>query len=245
MDPEHPSPAGSRGQTPRAAAGEAATSDAGRDSEADQAPGGAAIRPRKRTLSSILTEIGQDTSRTDVTVDDLIAILGGRGRAGLMLLFALPNVLPAPPGLSGVLGLPLLYLSVQLMLGRVPWLPGFIGDRSMPRDRFAQLVARLGPWLARAERLLRPRWSLLVSHGAERVLGAICLVLAAVLALPIPFGNMLPAFAICLIALGILERDGVWVAAGTVVGAGALLLVAGIVYALVKSAIFILVNAFA
>jgi hypothetical protein len=162
-----------------------------------------------------------------------------------MLLFALPNVLPAPPGLSGVLGLPLLYLSVQLMLGRVPWLPAFIGDRSMPRDRFALLVTRLGPWLARAERLLRPRWSLLVSHGAERVLGALCLVLAAVLALPIPFGNMLPAFAICLIALGILERDGVWVAAGTVVGLGALLLVAGVVYALVKSAIFILMNAFA
>ena len=125
-----------------------------------------------------------------------------------MLLFALPNVLPAPPGLSGVLGLPLLYLSVQMMLGRVPWLPGFIGDRAMPRDRFAQLVERLGPLLARAERLLRPRWSILVSHGAERVLGALCLVLAAVLALPIPFGNMLPAFAICLIALGILERDG-------------------------------------
>jgi hypothetical protein len=201
-------------------------------------------RPRRKKLSEILNEIGSDTSRQVVAVDDLIALLGGRGRAGLMLLFALPNVLPAPPGLSGVLGLPLLYLSVQMMLGRVPWLPGFIGDRAMPRDRFAQLVDRLGPVLARAERLLRPRWSLLVSHGAERVLGALCLVLAAVLALPIPFGNMLPAFAICLIALGILERDGVWVAVGSVVGIGSLLLVAGVVYALVKSAIFILVNAF-
>ena len=202
-------------------------------------------RPRRKKLSEILTEIGGDASRQVVAVDDLIALLGGRGRAGLMLLFALPNVLPAPPGLSGVLGLPLLYLSVQMMLGRVPWLPGFIGDRAMPRDRFAQLVERLGPLLARAERLLRPRWSLLVSHGAERVLGALCLVLAAVLALPIPFGNMLPAFAICLIALGILERDGVWVAVGSAVGLGALILVAGVVYALVKSAIFILVNAFA
>ena len=154
-------------------------------------------------------------------------------------------MLPAPPGLSGVLGLPLLYLSVQMMLGRVPWLPSFIGDRSMPRDRFAQLVERLGPWLARAERLLRPRWSLLVSHRAERVLGALCLILAAVLALPIPFGNMLPALAICLLALGILERDGVWVAAGMVVGVASIFLVAGVVYALAKSAIFILLNAFA
>ncbi len=202
-------------------------------------------KPPRKTLSQILTEIGRDPARDVVAVDDLIAHLGGRGRAGLILIFAFPNVLPAPPGLSGVLGLPLLYLSVQMMLGRLPWLPGFIGDRSMPRERFAQLMERLGPWLGRAERLLRPRWSLLVSHGAERVLGALCLVLAAVLALPIPFGNILPAFAICLIALGILERDGVWVAAGTVVGLGSLLLVAGVVYALAKSAIFILLNAFA
>jgi hypothetical protein len=239
MDPEDTSPAGKAGAL-QSASPEGMPDDLA--AEGDDRRGG---RPRRKKLSEILTEIGKDTSRQEVAVDDLIALLGGRGRAGLMLLFALPNVLPAPPGLSGVLGLPLLYLSVQMMLGRVPWLPGFIGDRSMPRDRFAQLVERLGPVLARAERLLRPRWSLLVSHGAERVLGALCLVLAAVLALPIPFGNMLPAFAICLIALGILERDGVWVAVGTVVGLGALLLVAGVVYALARSAIFILVNAFA
>jgi hypothetical protein len=237
MDSDDTTPAGTPG------AARPGDGDDGLDKLAPDAEGRRG-RPRRKKLSEILTEIGTDTSRQVVAVDDLIALLGGRGRAGLMLLFALPNVLPAPPGLSGVLGLPLLYLSVQMMLGRVPWLPGFIGDRAMPRDRFAQLVDRLGPVLARAERLLRPRWSLLVSHGAERVLGALCLVLAAVLALPIPFGNMLPAFAICLIALGILERDGVWVAVGSVIGIGSLLLVAGVVYALVKSAIFILVNAF-
>jgi hypothetical protein len=240
MDPDHTSPPGRPASPPVVAH---PTGDAASDEEDRR--NGAPGKLRRKTLSEILTAIGQDTSREYIAVDDLIALLGGRGRAALILLFALPNVLPAPPGVSGVLGLPLLYLSVQMMLGRVPWLPAVIGGRSMPRDRFAQLVESLGPWLARAERLLHPRWSLLVSHGAEHVLGAICLVLAAVLALPIPFGNMLPAFAISLIALGILERDGVWVAAGTIVGIGALLLVAGVVYALVKSAIFILLNAFA
>jgi hypothetical protein len=241
MEPDQTSRSGRPASLPQD--GASATDGAGHEGEDRR--GGAPGRPGRKTLSRILTEIGEDPSRDEVAVEDLVVILGGRGKAGLMLLFALPNVLPAPPGLSGVLGLPLLYLSFQMMLGRVPWLPGIIGDRSMPRDRFAQLVERLGPWLSRAERLLLPRWSPLVSHGAERVLGALCLVLAAVLALPIPFGNMLPAFAICLIALGILERDGVWVAIGTVVGTGALLLVAGVVYAIVKAAIFILLNAFA
>lgn len=202
-------------------------------------------RPPTKTLSTVLTEIAKDTSREFIAINDLIDLLGGRGRAALILIFAFPNVLPAPPGLSALLGLPLLYLSVQMMLGRMPWLPRFIGERPIKRDRFDQLVERLVPWLARAERLLRPRWSWLVGHWAEHVLGALCLVLAAVLALPIPLGNMLPALAICLIALGVLERDGVWVVVGTLVGLASLALVSGVVYALVKSTIFLLLNAFA
>lgn len=199
---------------------------------------------RRKPLSEILSDIAADPSRDFVAVSDLITLLAGRGRAGLILLFAFPNVFPAPPGMSGILGLPLLYLSLQMMLGRLPWLPQIIGGRGMPRERFAQLVERLAPLLARAERLLRPRWTFLVSHSAERVLGGICLALAIVLALPIPLGNMLPAFAICLIALGVLERDGLWIILGTATGALSMVIVAGVVYALVKSTIFLVLNAF-
>lgn len=205
---------------------------------------GAQARAPSKTLSQILRVIAVDPARDAIAINDLIGLLGGRGRAGLILLFALPNVLPAPPGISGVLGLPLVYLSFQMMLGQVPWLPRFIGQRSIPRDRFARLVDTAAPWLARAERLLRPRWSWLVNHRAERVIGAFCLVLAAVLALPIPFGNMLPAFAITLIALGVLERDGLWVLIGTSSGLGSLFVAGGVAYALVRSAIFLLLNAF-
>jgi hypothetical protein len=205
---------------------------------------GRSRRERKKPLSEVLTTIAGDETREYIAVGDLLKLLGGRGRAALILLFALPNVLPTPPGTSGILGLPLLYLSFQMMLGRVPWLPRFIGERSMSRSSFGQLVERVSALLSRAERLLKPRWSVFVGHGAEHVLGAVCLVLAAVLVLPIPLGNMLPAFAICLIALGVLERDGVWVLTGVVIGAASLVLVAGVVYALVKSAVFVMMNAF-
>jgi hypothetical protein len=204
----------------------------------------APARARSQTLSQVLSAIAADPVRDAIAVNDLITLLGGRGRAGLILLFALPNVLPAPPGMSGVLGLPLLYLSFQMMLGRVPWLPRFIGQRSVPRDRFAMLVDTAVPWLAWAERLLRPRWSWLVNHRAERVIGAFCLLLAAVLALPIPLGNMLPALAISLIALGVLERDGLWIVIGTMTGLASLFVVAGVVYALIKSTIFLILNTF-
>ena len=221
----------------------------GADAPAGEAEGGRRgrgdRRERKKPLSEVLSAIAADATRQDVAVGDLLVLLGGRGRAALILLFALPNVLPTPPGTSGILGLPLLYLSFQMMLGRVPWLPRFIDERSMPRYRFAQLVERVVTVLGRAERLLRPRWSIFVGHVAEHVLGALCLLLAVVLVLPIPFGNILPALAICLIALGVLERDGLWVLIGILVAVLSLVLVAGVVYALVKSTLFILMNAFA
>jgi hypothetical protein len=240
MNPDQHSPSGApdRSETDPSPAGEG-DSTGGTDRRSS-----APARARSQTLSQVLSAIAADPVRDAIGVNDLITLLGGRGRAGLILLFALPNVLPAPPGMSGVLGLPLLYLSFQMMLGRVPWLPRFIGHRSMPRDRFALLVDTAAPWLARAERLLRPRWSWLINHRAERVIGAFCLLLAAVLALPIPFGNMLPALAISLIALGVLERDGLWVMIGTVTGLVSLFIVSGVVYALVRSTIFLLLNAF-
>ena len=199
--------------------------------------------PRSRRLSDILTEIAADPSRERISIGDLLAVMHDRAFGAMMFVFAVPNVLPTPPGTSSILGAPLLFLSVQLMLGLKPWLPALIAGRSMPRRDFANLIARVAPWLARGERLLKPRLSRLARRPFDMAVGLVCLVLAVVLFLPIPLGNMAPAFAICLLSLGILERDGVWVLAGLVTAAAALLLAWGVVYALVKSAVFVLTNA--
>jgi hypothetical protein len=201
--------------------------------------------PRRTKLSAILTEIASDAARDRVSVGDLLRTMHGRAIAALMLIFAFPNILPSPPGTSGILGLPLVYLASQMMLGRLPWLPGFIANRSVAREDFGAMVSRFSPVLARAERLLRPRLPFLVNSGTERIIGAICLALAVILLLPIPFGNMLPALAISIFALALLERDGAWVLAGLVMAGLAATVVAGVVYALIKATVFVVVNALA
>jgi hypothetical protein len=55
---------------------------------------------------------------------------------------------------------------------------------------------------------------------------------------------MLPAFAICLIALGVLEKDGLWAAIGALLGLVSLVIVSGVVWAMAKAALFVLANAF-
>ena len=115
----------------------------------------------------------------------------------------------------------------------------FIGKRSMARADFAAMVARIVPWLVRAEKLLRPRLQVLSSELMERVIGAVCLLLAVLLVLPIPFGNMLPALAISFMALGLLERDGVWILIGLAVSAVAAVVVSGVVVGLAQAAFYV------
>ncbi|MGI6246771.1 MAG: exopolysaccharide biosynthesis protein [Pseudochelatococcus sp.] len=201
-------------------------------------------RPPGRRLWVILRTLARDTSRERISVGDLLDTMHDRAFGALMFIFAFPNVLPTPPGTSAILAAPLVFLTAQMMVGRKPWLPQIIAARSMARKDFAAMTERAVPWLARAERLLRPRLSHLARPPVEYLIGAICFMLSVILLLPIPLGNMLPALAICLFSLGILGRDGVWVLLGLVATAVSLAVVGGVLYGLLKSAIFIITNAF-
>lgn len=205
------------------------------EAEADREAQGTGRRRRHGgSLSEILSGLAVDEGRPRVSVADLFEAMGDRAFGALILIFALPNIVPTPPGTSALTGTPLVFLAVQLMLGQKPWLPRIIADRSMTRQDFATIVNRVTPWLARAERMLRPRLGFLVYPPAEYLIGFVCLALSLVLALPVPLGNMLPAIAICFFSFGILERDGICVLIGSAVSVVAVTVVAGVVYALVK-----------
>jgi hypothetical protein len=201
---------------------------------------GSSSRPRGLPLSEILTAIATDTTRERISVGDLLFFMQDRALAALVFLFAFPNVLPLPPGASVVIGLPLVFLTAQRAFGLRPWLPQLITRRSMLRKDYAALVRRIAPWLARAERMLKPRLTALARPPFEYAIGVVCLVLAILVTLPVPLSNIGPAFAICLLSLGLLERDGVWVMAGLAAAAAAGTLVSGVVYALIKSALFLI-----
>jgi hypothetical protein len=190
-------------------------------------------------VSCILRALADETGRERISIRDLIDALGDRALAALMFVFALPNIFPTPPGTSAVLGAPLVFLTAQLALGRRLWLPEFIRERSLPFRDFQILVRRVAPWLTRAENLLRPRASRLVDPPMEYLVGLLCFILAVILALPIPLGNIPPAIAICLFALGILEKDGAWIVAGLLTTAIALAIVSGVFFALFESSLFV------
>ena len=191
----------------------------------------------RRRLSEMLAAIANDPDRDWITVADVRDAVGDRAFGALMFVFAAPNVLPVNmPGVSAVLGLPLLFLALQLMFGvAVPWLPKALVQRTMRRQAFARVMRHAVPWIRRAERLLRPRLTALASGPFERVIGLACVLLAVVLILPVPFANVGPAFAVCVLAFALLERDGLATLAGLVIGAASVAVAWGVILAIAKA----------
>lgn len=195
-------------------------------------------------LSHILTEIAEDETRERISIADLMIAMEDRAIGALIFVFAIPNAVPLPPGASTVLGAPLLFLTAQLAFGRRAWLPAFIVRRTIERAHFATVVSRIAPLLSRAETLLHPRLTILVRPPIEYLIGALCFLLTIILFLPIPMGNMPPAFAICLFALAILERDGLWVIIGFGATIAAIAVVWGVLVALFEGGVFMVTRLF-
>lgn len=192
---------------------------------------------RPQRLSEVLTAIANDAEREFITVADIRDAMGDRAFGAMMFVFAAPNALPVNMlGISTVLGVPLLFLALQFMLGfAVPWLPQALVRRQVQRRKFARVMSHVVPWIRRAERLLKPRLAFLAAGPVERVMGVLCVVLSAVLILPIPLGNVPPGLAICIMSLGLLERDGVAVACGLLGGVASIALASGVIMAIVKA----------
>jgi hypothetical protein len=187
--------------------------------------------PKSPRTSTLLRDFIATQTEPRLTMGDLRDALDDRGFGVLILIFALPNLVPVNiPLLSAVLGLPLVLLAAQLAYGRhKPWLPDWLARQSFPRLGFAAVVMHASPYLERAERLLRPRLPDLLSWTGERLIGVALFILAVVLTAPIPFGNWLPAFAIAIIGLALVEKDGVAVLIGLAVGAIGLIVVAMVI----------------
>ncbi|MBP1857230.1 exopolysaccharide biosynthesis protein [Rhizobium herbae] len=201
------------------------------------------ISPRAATqnhhpqqLSQLLRNLSLNAG-PKITLRDLAVAMEDRSFGAFLVVFALPNLIPLPPGATFILGLPLIFVAWQMFASRRPriWLPKRMGDYAFENATFFVFVNRISPWLQRAETLIKPRGWFLGSRFVERLIGLLALILAVVIFLPIPFGNWLPAFALAVIGFAHMERDGLGLVAGAMIGmvslavAGAVVLAAGAV----------------
>jgi hypothetical protein len=200
-------------------------------------------RPRAERLSDILGRLAQpeegQPEEGSVTLADVVTAVGDRSFGALLVILAIPNMVAGLiPGVSIVLGLPLLLVSVQLLVGADrPWLPRRLTRMEIKRADLRRIVERTRTTVRRLERALRPRLEFLTSNWAERVIGLCCLGLSVLVFLPIPFANLVPATGLLLFGFSMLERDGLMAAAAVAMVGLSAALFSGVTFAFVTAAV--------
>ena len=165
-------------------------------------------------LSSVLTAIAAHPE-PEISVADLTRMFGGRAIGALLFVFGLICTLPLPPGATTIFGFPLLLLAPQLVIGAsAPWLPKGVKRRTIAVAGLRNGLPRVIPWLKKIEAISQPRLVFLFNPLGERLIGVLCTLLAIVLILPIPLGNILPALAVTVLAFSLIQRDGLIALAG-------------------------------
>ena len=175
-----------------------------------------------------------------LTLGDILAETSERGFSLVIVLMALPFLLPMPPGFAGPLGFGCLVLSAQMALGRrSPWLPKRIARFQFPNWLALKLLTLLQQVTGLLEKVARPRLRRLAeSHQIWRLNGVCIAWLAFLLMLPIPFTNPIPTAGILLLAIATLEADGLLMCIAYGMTIAITLAVAGIGYMLWQSPTF-------
>lgn len=163
-----------------------------------------------------------------VSMRTMAQVHGPDAHGTLLLLLAMPCLLPVP-GVGTVLGVGMAALAVAMWRGHgAPCLPQRVAELELPLRWARRVLVGLASAYAVAGRCARTRWSHLALAGRRSATALAVGSMAAIVVMPIPFGNLLPAVALMFIGLGLVFRDGVAVILGLLMSGVALVVTTGL-----------------
>jgi hypothetical protein len=194
------------------------------------------FRDTQESLSATLLTVIDSIQGETITLRQLFTLIGEQGLLLLCALLTIPFLLPVSiPGVSTVFGAAIILISVGIFLNRLPWLPKRIMDRPLQTEKLVPTLRKGAALVARIDAVIKPRLRFLTDGPVMGRLNGLGIMFGGgLLILPlglIPFSNTLPAFAILFLALGILQRDGLFVALGYLSTIGTLVYFTALAYA--------------
>ena len=171
--------------------------------------------PLSQSLAQIL-----EGRASGITLNELLERTAGLGFYLVIILLALPFIVPVSlPGFSTVLGLAIALVSLRLAFGQTLRLPKFMGERQLSPAFQQKILAGSVKFLRLIEKLVKPRRTPWMSTRLARCFNALLMTfMGFLLAVPFPplppFTNSLPCYSIILLAVSMMEKDGVtiWIA---------------------------------
>jgi len=176
---------------------------------------------KEKPTSDFLAMVIIQQKNSSITVGEIKNALHERGFGILMAIAAIPICLPipAPPGYTTLFSLPLFIFSLQMIVGmHAPWLPAWLERKSIEKLTLEKMLIKADPRLKKIEKYMKPRLTNIAVSIWERFIGIFTFVFAISIAIPLPLTNFLPGLGILIMSLGLVNRDGLTILSGMLVG---------------------------
>lgn len=170
------------------------------------------------TIEEDLLLLQEKSKLAPISVGEILNILSERGQSLVVIFLCLPFCQPLQiPGLSAPFGLAIAFIGFKMAFDKYAWLPKNVLAKTMTHQTM-QTITNNTLWLLRKMKgWIYPRLTWLCYYpGVYLVNGLLIAILGILLALPmpIPFSNLLAAWSLLFIGLGLLEDDGVFMLIG-------------------------------
>lgn len=166
-------------------------------------------------LPEHLQKLKNESVTKELTLDEVMNILGDEGHYLFILFFILPFLQPIPLyGLSTPVGIAMIFVALFLFQHRAPYLPNKIKAMIVKKeilDNIFKVLEKLFLW---SHRIHRERMTYFIDVKVFHKLNATLIALNAfllALPLPIPFSNTVPAVSILLLTVGSIQKDGLFI----------------------------------
>ncbi|MCC6788292.1 MAG: exopolysaccharide biosynthesis protein [Hyphomonadaceae bacterium] len=186
-------------------------------------------------LDEIAAKCDNDSTPDTLTLDEVLESVGRRSYGPLLLVIGLFAISPATilPGMTWFAAALTLLVAGQMALGRPRiWLPKKALQAQLPRDAVRSGVEK-GRGAAKViDKLLKPRLTVLSKPPFVNLV-ALMVIAAALITFPlglIPLAPLAPGLAVVFFGLGMVARDGLWLALGTAVIAGTIWLTKPLIF---------------
>lgn len=157
----------------------------------------------------------------NISIGDLSDAMQERAFALLLLILALPCCLPFVYLLPQLVALPMAFLAWQMAQGRrSPWLPETLRNRMLPVQGLLDITATVKRYAGWLEKLAHPRLTGVTGERGMRALGMLLIIPSVSILVPLPLTNTVPGIGVAIASAGLIERDGVFVLLGLLIGLG-------------------------
>lgn len=174
---------------------------------------------QSETVSNLFRRIISEENGGTISVGEIAAALQDRAFGPCLLFFSLPGCMPGFPIMTSIFGPPMAFFGWQIMAGmHRPWLPDFVSNKTLKRETIGRFIDKAERYVVWFETLCRPRWEAMLENWVERLMGALVVLFSICVIIPLPGTNLIPCIAISIMALGFMQRDGVVVLLGAIIG---------------------------